>query len=273
MNLLFFVNLRVRTTPPLCSCGRRSKRLVVSKPGPNQGRTFFACSLKKSEPSRINSGCGFFKWEATDLGQSPNFSSSKTFVSNSTTKTFDKPTSKSFASFSNKQNVESVSCLPNFTPKLPISKTVMSMLSKENNENPKTVFMSDTNNVAAKQNVYRSFRSNLPISKSLTSFSSKQNDDKLVKQNDDKSVKQNTDKTTVASKSLTSLPSTERSRPTLGSARRSNFGLFSTPPNKDGDVTTPEMKRARLNFKAFTSGTRKSCVEQQYFGNVPLNSH
>jgi hypothetical protein len=256
----------VRITPPLCSCGRRSKRLVVSKPGPNQGRTFFACSLKKSEACRLNSGCGFFKWETTDQGQSPKFSNSKSFVTNSTSKTFDKPSSKSFASFANQQNVETVSCLPSssFLPKLPVSKTVSSMLLNENNENQKTVSDIVSKSGEAKQNVDRNHRTNPPISKSLTSFSSKRN---------------TTTTTTVTSKSLTSLPSVEHSRPTLGSARRSsNVGLFST--SRNDNVTTPEMKRARLNFNApaFSSGKRSTaglqtgCVVQQYFGNVPFNS-
>ena len=32
-------------TPPLCHCGRRTKRRSVINPGPNQGRALFACSL------------------------------------------------------------------------------------------------------------------------------------------------------------------------------------------------------------------------------------
>jgi hypothetical protein len=52
--------------------------LTVSKPGPNEGRTFFACSLGKGEPGRKKSGCGFFKWEDLDqvpILRTPNFSS------------------------------------------------------------------------------------------------------------------------------------------------------------------------------------------------------
>ncbi|CAB4068947.1 ERI2 [Lepeophtheirus salmonis] len=43
-----------KKTPPLCSCGRRTKYLTVSKVGPNHGRSFFACVLKS---------CGFFSWD------------------------------------------------------------------------------------------------------------------------------------------------------------------------------------------------------------------
>merc|ERR1740129_1309965 len=57
----------IRKTPPLCGCGRRSKFLVVSKPGPNCGRRFYSCPK--------TSGCQFFKWDSPEnnLGQSPAF--------------------------------------------------------------------------------------------------------------------------------------------------------------------------------------------------------
>merc|ERR1740129_2725418 len=57
----------IRKTPPLCGCGRRSKFLVVSKPGPNCGRRFYSCPK--------TSGCQFFKWDSLEnnLGQSPAF--------------------------------------------------------------------------------------------------------------------------------------------------------------------------------------------------------
>lgn len=50
-----------KVTPPLCNCGKRTKRRAVSNPGPNEGRTFYACpNGKASDKTR---GCGFFKWE------------------------------------------------------------------------------------------------------------------------------------------------------------------------------------------------------------------
>ncbi|XP_042873643.1 ERI1 exoribonuclease 2-like [Penaeus japonicus] len=49
-----------KKTPPLCECGRRAKLLLVSKPGPNQGRHFFSCPNGKSNLKRC---CTFFKWE------------------------------------------------------------------------------------------------------------------------------------------------------------------------------------------------------------------
>ena len=50
-----------KVTPPLCNCGKRTKRRTVSTPGPNEGQTFYACpNGKASDKSR---GCGYFKWE------------------------------------------------------------------------------------------------------------------------------------------------------------------------------------------------------------------
>ena len=43
-----------KITPPMCRCGRRTKENTVHKEGPNQGRTFFACSRRN--------GCGYFEW-------------------------------------------------------------------------------------------------------------------------------------------------------------------------------------------------------------------
>lgn len=63
-------------TPPLCDCGRRSRRLTVSKIGPNQGRVFYTCSVKKSRSSfgksplsvnKSKSGCKFFCWEPSAM--------------------------------------------------------------------------------------------------------------------------------------------------------------------------------------------------------------
>ena len=58
-------------TPPLCNCGRRTRRRSVINPGPNQGRAFFTCSLNhgrsslssSADKSKAKSGCKFFRWE------------------------------------------------------------------------------------------------------------------------------------------------------------------------------------------------------------------
>ena len=58
-------------TPPLCQCGRRTRRRSVVNPGPNQGRAFFTCSLNHGRSGRWSSvsnkkargGCNFFRWE------------------------------------------------------------------------------------------------------------------------------------------------------------------------------------------------------------------
>ena len=51
----------MKMTPPLCKCGRRSKRKMVQSPGQNLGRFFFSCGVRKSTWSK--EGCDFFKWE------------------------------------------------------------------------------------------------------------------------------------------------------------------------------------------------------------------
>jgi len=56
----------MHATPPLCICGRRSKRRLVQKQGPNTGRWFFSCSTVSSnvpqgKPNK--QGCKFFQWE------------------------------------------------------------------------------------------------------------------------------------------------------------------------------------------------------------------
>ncbi|XP_059181763.1 ERI1 exoribonuclease 2 [Centropristis striata] len=54
-----------RITSPLCGCGRRAKRQVVSNGGPNHGRGFFCCPVRRSgSGGRIQKGCEFFKWES-----------------------------------------------------------------------------------------------------------------------------------------------------------------------------------------------------------------
>ncbi|XP_069066380.1 ERI1 exoribonuclease 2 [Pleurodeles waltl] len=55
-----------KITPPLCNCGRRSKRLTVSSIGPNQGRAFYSCPIGKRVEGK-KKGCGYFKWEDSFL--------------------------------------------------------------------------------------------------------------------------------------------------------------------------------------------------------------
>ncbi|XP_015681728.1 ERI1 exoribonuclease 2 [Protobothrops mucrosquamatus] len=50
-----------RMTPPLCRCGRRARRLNVSNGGPNQGKGFYSCPVRKCE--RNTKGCNYFRWE------------------------------------------------------------------------------------------------------------------------------------------------------------------------------------------------------------------
>ncbi|OWK10976.1 ERI2, partial [Cervus elaphus hippelaphus] len=52
-----------KITPPLCKCGRRSKRLTVSNNGPNHGKVFYCCPVGKYQEKR--KCCGYFKWEQT----------------------------------------------------------------------------------------------------------------------------------------------------------------------------------------------------------------
>ncbi|KAJ8364083.1 hypothetical protein SKAU_G00129140 [Synaphobranchus kaupii] len=56
----------MKMTSPLCTCGRRAKRLTVGNGGPNHGRVFFSCSVGKMG-SGNKKNCGFFKWESTLL--------------------------------------------------------------------------------------------------------------------------------------------------------------------------------------------------------------
>lgn len=46
-------------TPPFCQCGRRSRKHVAWRPGPNEGRTFFSCSLRSGTHK---TGCKYFMW-------------------------------------------------------------------------------------------------------------------------------------------------------------------------------------------------------------------
>ncbi|XP_028264834.1 ERI1 exoribonuclease 2 [Parambassis ranga] len=54
-----------KITSPLCACGRRAKRQVVSNGGPNHGRGFYCCPVRRSgSRGRMEKGCEFFKWES-----------------------------------------------------------------------------------------------------------------------------------------------------------------------------------------------------------------
>ena len=46
-----------KLTPPLCRCGKRARRRLVTSPGPNQGRPFFSCPVGR------DSSCQYFRWE------------------------------------------------------------------------------------------------------------------------------------------------------------------------------------------------------------------
>lgn len=60
-----------RATGPNCDCNKPAVSRTVSKEGPNNGRTFFCCSLPQDDSSR----CTFFAWE----DEGPTTSSSTTF--------------------------------------------------------------------------------------------------------------------------------------------------------------------------------------------------
>ena len=48
-----------KITPPLCNCGKRAKRKLVTNPGPNEGKPFYVC------PQGRGSNCGYFRWECS----------------------------------------------------------------------------------------------------------------------------------------------------------------------------------------------------------------
>ncbi|XP_035259762.1 ERI1 exoribonuclease 2 isoform X1 [Anguilla anguilla] len=56
----------MKMTSPLCTCGRRAKRMTVGNGGPNHGRVFFSCPIGKMGSGNKTS-CGFFKWESSVL--------------------------------------------------------------------------------------------------------------------------------------------------------------------------------------------------------------
>ncbi|KAF6736384.1 ERI1 exoribonuclease 2 [Oryzias melastigma] len=54
-----------KMTSPLCACGRRAKRQVVSNGGPNHGRGFYCCPVRRSGgKGKMEKRCDFFKWES-----------------------------------------------------------------------------------------------------------------------------------------------------------------------------------------------------------------
>lgn len=57
------VSRSAKTTAPLCGCGRRARRLTVGNGGPNHGRGFYCCPVRRQ-------ACGFFKWESGLIGSS-----------------------------------------------------------------------------------------------------------------------------------------------------------------------------------------------------------
>ncbi|NXQ63521.1 ERI2 exoribonuclease, partial [Anthoscopus minutus] len=59
-----------KSTPPLCNCGRRAKKLSVSNAGPNHGRAFFCCPVGKQGGNKKS--CGYFKWECALLKEKSN---------------------------------------------------------------------------------------------------------------------------------------------------------------------------------------------------------
>lgn len=52
-------------TPPMCQCGRRSRRKKVQTPGPNIGRNFYCCPFGRRN-SGSSDGCNFFAWEGEE---------------------------------------------------------------------------------------------------------------------------------------------------------------------------------------------------------------
>ena len=292
----------VRTTPPLCSCGRRAKRLLVSKPGPNQGRTFFSCSIKKSEANRLKTGCNFFKWDEPNQGQSPNFSNSKSFGANNTlSKTVLSTGSKSFTTIPSTKVTLFQSNLPKQVNVVNLPKTV----AEKSVTNPVSVpFQKNTDKT--KDEIPTVSNSDQCSSESSVSNLPKQNSDSIYEKASTKSrdllslPKENTDKQNDVhsrrslpisrsastfsanqnvvkfsnSKSLSNLSDSDSKksdilRPTLGPAKRSTVGLLQHP---SVDVKTPEMKRARLNFNSPRLKRSTGCVARQYFGNVPLGT-
>ena len=61
---------KMKSTPPLCHCGRRAKLSLSHTPGANMGRKFFTCGLKGgniNSKNRSVTACNFFKWDTDHL--------------------------------------------------------------------------------------------------------------------------------------------------------------------------------------------------------------
>lgn len=58
------VSLASKITSPLCGCGRRARRLTVGNGGPNHGRVFYCCPVRRQSCGAPQKGCDFFKWES-----------------------------------------------------------------------------------------------------------------------------------------------------------------------------------------------------------------
>lgn len=80
-----------KITPPLCNCGKRTRRKTVLSLGPNQGRRYYSCCKRqKRRQSRLRDitncqwGCNFFKWESLVLQdfRTPNSSNGTVVISN-----------------------------------------------------------------------------------------------------------------------------------------------------------------------------------------------
>ncbi|XP_063790505.1 ERI1 exoribonuclease 2 isoform X2 [Pseudophryne corroboree] len=61
-------------TAPMCNCGRRAKKCTVSTVGPNHGRGFYSCSVRKRYDEN-GKGCKYFKWANTVLKEKSSNSS------------------------------------------------------------------------------------------------------------------------------------------------------------------------------------------------------
>ncbi|KAM4697751.1 ERI1 exoribonuclease 2 [Rhinophrynus dorsalis] len=105
MNSSIRVMKKGKMTAPLCKCGRRAKRLTVSSIGPNQGKAFYTCSVRKRTEEN-GKGCDYFKWEDTFIKEKSAHSSM--FLS---TSGLSFTSSKSFNSSASSTSHKSFVCL------------------------------------------------------------------------------------------------------------------------------------------------------------------